>query len=387
MNDTFFQVRVKKFKKKKKKGGGLLPQLRNISKKGKKHHYRLKDTQKKRILAINEGVKHEMKHKKKTKRKAAIAKKGRFNILRIYRRYNNKKDCEKITKDMKYMDKKYKLGKTKNICNKTFKNKSFKSKNKKFKKLKNKKLINKKLINKKLKGGKSKTKSKIKKKKRKNKTFKNKSFKSKKTKKKKKSKKRKMEPKMKNGRYVFEDFPEFKPNLSPREMFKRGSFGGTYWRPIYSSVVNKNLKNIHKKYPKSWWKDIPEDWMIRSDEEYDKNINKYKVKVGTTLDFWEGKNWIKENHPYGWVHWYCDFFSGKRCNDDERQVSRWKKLAGHKGRFMRFLVTQILNKSDEPKNKKWCDISVSPKIRQVLQHWGYELTKNDYDFEYKRRGL
>ena len=293
-----------------------------------------------------------MKHKKKTKRKAAIAKKGRFNILRIYRRYNNKKDCEKITKDMKYMDNKYKLGKTKNICNKTFKSKK-----------------------KKLKGGKSKTKSKIKKKKR---TFKSNA---------KKRKKKKMEPKMKNGRYVFEDFPDFKPNLSPREMFKRGSFGGTYWRPIYSSVVKKDLKNIHKQYSKSWWKDIPEDWMIRSDEKYDKNINKYKVKVGTSLDFWEGKNWIKENHPYGWVHWYCDFFSGKRCDDDERQVSRWKKLAGHKGRFMRFLVTQILKKSNEPINKKWCDISVSPKIRQVLQHWGYELTKKDYDFEYKRRGL
>ena len=207
----------------------------------------------------------------------------------------------------------------------------------------------------------------------------------KKTKKKKKSKRKKMEPKMKNGRYVFEDFLEFKPNLSPREMFKRGSFGGTYWRPIYSSVVKKDLKNIHKKYPKSWWKNIPDDWMIRSDEEYDKNINKYKVKVGTSLEFWEGKNWIKEIHPYGWVHWYCDFFNGKRCDDDERQVSRWKKLAGHKGRFMRFLVTQILKKSKESENKKWCDMSVSPKIRQVLQHWAYELTKKDYDFEYKRR--
>jgi len=359
MNDNFFQVRFKK------KGGALLPKLRKISKKGKKHHYRLKDTQKKRILAINEGVKHEMKHKKKTKRNAAIAKKGRFNILRIYRRYNNKKDCEKITKDMKYMDKKYKLGKTKNICNSTFKNKTFK---KSFKSKKKKK-------KKKLKGGKGKIKSKIKKKKR---TFKSKG---------KKRKKKKMEPQMKNGHYVFEDFPDFKPNLSPREMFKRGSFGGTYWRPIYSSVIKKDLKNIHKKYPKSWWKNIPDDWMVRSDEEYDKNINKYKVKVGTSLDFWEGKKWIKENHPYGWVHWYCDFFSGKRCDDDERQVSRWKKLAGHKGRFMRFLVTQILKKSNEPINKKWCDISVSPKIRQVLQHWGYELTKKDYDFEYKRRGL
>ena len=207
--------------------------------------------------------------------------------------------------------------------------------------------------------------------------------------KKKKTKKKKtknnMKPVKKNGYYYFEDFPEFKPNLSPREMFKMGSFGGTYWRPIYSNIVKKNLKNIHKQYPKSWWKDIPNNWMTRSHDEYDKNINKYKVKVGTTLDFWEGKMWIKENHPYGWVHWYCDFFSGKRCNDDERQVTRWKKLAGHKGRFMRFLVTQILKKSNKPDNKKWSDLNVSPKIRQVLQHWGYKLTKKDYGYEVKRR--
>ena len=40
----------------------------------------------------------------------------------------------------------------------------------------------------------------------------------------------------------FKDFPDFLPNLTPREMFKLGSFGGTYWRPIYSKIVNKNLK-------------------------------------------------------------------------------------------------------------------------------------------------
>ena len=48
----------------------------------------------------------------KTKRQAATAKKGRLNILRIYRRNKNVKDCNKITRDMEYIDKKYKLGKT-----------------------------------------------------------------------------------------------------------------------------------------------------------------------------------------------------------------------------------------------------------------------------------
>ena len=27
----------------------------------------------------------------------------------------------------------------------------------------------------------------------------------------------------------FKDYPEFQPNLTPREIFKLGSFGGTYW--------------------------------------------------------------------------------------------------------------------------------------------------------------
>ena len=105
-------------RKSKRKSQNLLPKLRKISKENKKYHYRLADPQKKRILAINEGVRYEMKHANKTKKQAAVAKKSRFNILRIYRKNNNIKDCNKITRDMRYMDKKYKLGQTKNICSK-----------------------------------------------------------------------------------------------------------------------------------------------------------------------------------------------------------------------------------------------------------------------------
>tara|TARA_B110000459_G_C16564735_1_gene473350 strand:- start:368 stop:1285 length:918 start_codon:yes stop_codon:yes gene_type:complete len=175
---------------------------------------------------------------------------------------------------------------------------------------------------------------------------------------------------------MFKDYPDFKPNISPKEMFELGSFGGTYWRPIYSGILKKNLKNYHKKY--KWFNKIADKKLSSTD--YDININNYKVKVGTSLKFWEEKKWINKLHPYGWVHWYCDFYKGLRCEDDERQIKRWKKIAGTNGRFMRFLVTQIL------KNKKrYDDISVSPKIRQVLQHWGYVLTKEDYEFEIKRR--
>ena len=72
-------------------------------------------------MAINEGVRAESKKRGMTIKKAAISKKGRFNLLRMYRKNKNPKACRKITKDMRYMDKKYKLGKTKNICKKTVK--------------------------------------------------------------------------------------------------------------------------------------------------------------------------------------------------------------------------------------------------------------------------
>jgi hypothetical protein len=185
--------------------------------------------------------------------------------------------------------------------------------------------------------------------------------------------------KNKNGNIVFADYPEFRPNLTPRQMFKLGSFGGTYWRTISSKVTGRSHKNIHKKY-KDWWKGIPDDQLTRDWEDYDKSINKYEVKVGTTLEFWEKKGWIKKSHPYGWVHWYCDFYNGKRGADDRRQIDRWLGIAGPNGRFRKWLVTEITKKKG-----RWNDVTSSPKIRQTLQHWAYVLTKADYDAEKKER--
>tara|TARA_Y100000816_G_scaffold288690_1_gene273726 strand:+ start:2436 stop:3173 length:738 start_codon:yes stop_codon:yes gene_type:complete len=174
---------------------------------------------------------------------------------------------------------------------------------------------------------------------------------------------------------------QFKPNLTPYQVMKMGSFGGTYYRPIKSGVTHKDLKNQHKKY--NW--DLPNNMLTLPFDKYDISINKYKVKVGTTLDFWESKGWITKYDPYGWFQWYCNYHSGRRCPDDERQIKRWSRLAGPKGRFKNNLITLILKKKAKGEKTGWNDETVSPKIRQTLQHWGYKLTKADFDKEVERR--
>ena len=100
--------------KKKFEGGNYLPKLRELTKKNKKHIYKLYDPRYKRILAIEEGI--NQYKTKKNKKHAAQMKKARFNVLRLYRKNKDKKGCNNLTRDMKYMDKKYNLGNTKNIC-------------------------------------------------------------------------------------------------------------------------------------------------------------------------------------------------------------------------------------------------------------------------------
>lgn len=173
---------------------------------------------------------------------------------------------------------------------------------------------------------------------------------------------------LRNRDIVFDDYPEFRPNLTPAEIFSQGAFGGTYWRKIHSGVTGKDYKNKWKKYPEL--RDIPTELMTRDTP--DVSLNKYGVWSGTSLEYWEERGWIAAQDPYGWVQWYCEFYGGRRSRDDRRQIDRWLAFAGPNGRFLRRLVKEI-----KKRRKKYNDVSVSPVIRQGLHQWAKEVRSGD----------
>ena len=89
---------------------------------------------------------------------------------------------------------------------------------------------------------------------------------------------------------------DFDANKTPIEVIKEGTFGGTYFRDIYSDVNGKWYRKLWKKLDES--KNIDQNYCCSN---YDSIVNKYKVKCGTSLTFWENKNWINYIDPYGWL--------------------------------------------------------------------------------------
>ena len=158
---------------------------------------------------------------------------------------------------------------------------------------------------------------------------------------------------------------KFEPNKTPAEVINEGTFGGTYVRDVYSGVSGKCYQNSWKEF--DFLKNV--DHKFYASNFYDVKVNKYCVKCGTSLRFWENKGWICGQDPYGWFQWYCRYYSERRSSDDERQIKRWNGIVS---RFKGILVSMIKNKG-----AKFDDYFVSPKIRQVLLYWGYELVIND----------
>ena len=109
----------------------------------------------------------------------------------------------------------------------------------------------------------------------------------------------------------------FSPNKTPIEIIKEGAFDGTYFRDIYSG--------INEKWYKSSWKEFAHLKNIvakfYTSDYYNINVNKYGVKYGTSLRFWENKGWTNKIDPYGWFQWCFRYWLGRRSKDDKRQIN------------------------------------------------------------------
>ena len=138
--------------------------------------------------------------------------------------------------------------------------------------------------------------------------------------------------------------PEFKPELTPRQMLKLGVFGGYYFREYID------------EYPKDWFKGIKISPKFK-----DPKLNFFKVNASKPLAYWQKKGWIRDQDPRGWFQWYCRYYLGRRSLDDERQIKRWKAIKRH--------VAQV------KKNCKKGDLSCRPRQRQALLHWAYDSRK------------
>ena len=147
---------------------------------------------------------------------------------------------------------------------------------------------------------------------------------------------------------------EFNPNVSPVGVIEKGAFSGTYFRDIYSGVNDKWYSDSCKEF-----KELEGiDGKYYYSDFYDVSLNCYGVECGINLRFLGKKGWIKEIDPYGWFQWYFRYWKGRRSEDDQRQINRWKRIIS---RFVGILKKLIDKGSD------------SLKIRQILLHWCYEL--------------
>lgn len=180
-----------------------------------------------------------------------------------------------------------------------------------------------------------------------------------------------------------EKYPEFKPNLTPKQIFELGSFHdqGGYYRDIKSIYYKEILKDTWKKYTAKGkcLEGVDVDLLVTPEKYKTKKskneLNKYKRKAGLSLKEWHDFGWMRKQDPYGWVQWYCEFYDGRRSPDDDRQIKRWVKFAGEtQGRWNKNLMNKIIKA-----NTTYDDFSISPIIRQSLQHWAYQLTKEDFE--------
>lgn len=134
---------------------------------------------------------------------------------------------------------------------------------------------------------------------------------------------------------------DFSPDLTPKQMLELGVFGG--------------------KYMTDCGAEFPADWLENAKlcpDRHDPDLNCFGVNASQPLSVWRAKGWIHDEDPRGWFQWYCRYFLGRRCPDDERQIKRWRAVRRH--------VVQLEN------NCRSRDLDCRRKQRQALLHWAYD---------------
>lgn len=138
--------------------------------------------------------------------------------------------------------------------------------------------------------------------------------------------------------------PQFRPDLSPKEMLALGIFGGKY------------MNDCQAEFPADWFK------RAKLSLKKDKSLNYFGVDASQSLSVWRKKGWIYPDDPRGWFQWYCRYWQGRRLpEEDKRQIKRWKAIGRH--------VSQL---------QKACrkgDTSCRPRQRQAILHWAYDSRK------------
>lgn len=135
--------------------------------------------------------------------------------------------------------------------------------------------------------------------------------------------------------------PEFQPDLTPKQMLELGVFGGKY------------MTDCKDEFPESWFAKAK-----LCPERHDPKLNFFGVNASQPLSVWVEKGWIYDDDPRGWFQWYCRYYMGRRCPDDERQIKRWKAVRRH--------IAQL------KKNCRPGDHECRPRQRQALLHWAYD---------------
>lgn len=139
--------------------------------------------------------------------------------------------------------------------------------------------------------------------------------------------------------------PEFRPELTPKEMLAMGVFCGKY------------MTDCGDEFPTSWF--------IRaklSPARRERSLNYFGVDASQPLSEWRKKGWIHPDDPRGWFQWYCRYYMGRRVpEEDARQIKRWKAMKRH--------VRQIKLHCERS------DLTCRRRQRQALLHWAYDSRK------------